>query len=221
MTLLVHTQPVLMWLPVLISLVILLGAIYYSPWKQLIAKSIRLHLFVGFTLSLGLFWNWVGVNVYDIYAIHPLLITTAVFLFGLPLSLVLGAGALLVMHGIGGIYWENIGFHYLGSVVTPAMVTGGVLWLIARIHVQNLFIYTLGGSFFGSMLAVIATGIVCLLMLWLSQSTLLWTTWDNAYLFLMLTFPEGFCNGAIISTLTVLRPDLVKTYDDRFYLDGQ
>lgn len=41
---------------------------------------------------------------------------------------------------------------------------------------------------------------------------------DNSHLFLLLAFPEGFCNGALMSTLAVLAPEMVKTYDHDFYL---
>ena len=43
--------------------------------------------------------------------------------------------------------------------------------------------------------------------------------WFNYHpLVLLLTFPEGFLNGAVISALTVFYPDIVKTYDDVRYL---
>ncbi len=220
MTLLVHTHPFLFWLPS-ISFMVLLWALVTAPWRQLGNQLIRLHLFVGSIIALGLFWSWLAVNVRDIYAVHPLLITTLVFVFGIRLALVAGMGALLVMHLLTASPWETIAFHYVVSVLTPVLVTGGVLWCINKVHWQNLFIYTLGGSFIGGMATQIVSGGVCLLLLWVSNSTLLWPVWDNAYLFFLLAFPEGFCNGAIVSTITVLRPDLVKTYDDDFYLDGK
>ncbi len=220
MILLVHTQPFLFWFPA-ISFMVLLWALMTAPWRQLGNPLIRLHLLVGSTIALGLFWSWLAVNVRDIYAVHPLLMTTLVFVFGLRLSLVAGTGALVIMHLLTASPWENIAFHYLVSVLTPVWVTGGILWLINKIHWQNLFIYTLGGSFIGGMVTQLASGGMCLLLLWVSNSTLLWPVWDNAYLFLLLAFPEGFCNGAMVSTVTILRPDLVKTYDDDFYLDGK
>jgi uncharacterized membrane protein len=94
------------------------------------------------------------------------------------------------------------------------------LYFIDKLRIQNLFVYILGGGFFGSMLTVILTGVVALMTLWVSGSSLQFPVFDNVYLFAMLTFPEGFINGAIITALTIVRPDLVKTYDDKFYLDG-
>lgn len=161
------------------------------------------------------------MNVHNLYKVHPILISSAVFIFGLRLSLLLGLGSLSIMHLITHIPWANLGLHFLTSVLTPALVTTSVLLLIARLRVQNLFLYTLGGSFLGSMLAVLISSGISIFILWAGQSTLLWPAIDNGYILLLLTFPEGFCNGAIVSTLTVLRPDLVKTYNDNFYLDGK
>lgn len=221
MFILVSTQTALIWLPSIISLAVLLWAAITAPWRQLFAKSIRQHLFSSAIIALGLFWSWIGVNVNDIYKIHPLLITSVVFIFGFRFSLLIGAGALIIVHSLVMPFWMTIGYHYLVNVLVPALLAAGVLLAIARMHIQNLFLYTLGGSFFGSMLTALTMGCTSILILWLIDSTLFLPVWDNAYIFALLMFPEGFSNGAIISSLTVLRPDLVKTYDDDFYLDGK
>ena len=221
MFILVSTQALLIWLPSSISLAALLWAVTTAPWRQLLAKSIRQHLLFGALIALGVFWSFVSVNVNQVYSIHPLMITSVVFIFGLRFSLLIGALSLLVTHSVSLPHWGTLGYHYLINVVTPALVSAGVLLVIARLQIQNLFLYTLGGSFFGSMLAALSVGGVSLLSLWLADSTLFLPVWDNAYIFALLTFPEGFSNGAIISSLAILRPDLVKTYDDDFYLDGK
>lgn len=90
--------------------------------------------------------------------------------------------------------------------------------LIARSRIQNLFLYTLGGGFIGGMLSWIGSAIFAVLLLWVSQAAFMPDVWENAWMFFLLTFPEGFCNGAIVSCMAVLSPHLVKTYDDDFYL---
>jgi len=37
----------------------------------------------------------------------------------------------------------------------------------------------------------------------------------------LLLFPEGFINGMLTSAVTLYAPDLMKTYDDAFYLRPQ
>jgi uncharacterized membrane protein len=39
-------------------------------------------------------------------------------------------------------------------------------------------------------------------------------------LIFLVMFSEGFINGMCVSALAVFYPDWVKTFDDRFYLDG-
>ena len=221
MFILVSIQPLLIWLPCLLSLCILLWTLLTSPWRYLFSEPSRQHLFFAASLVLGLSWATLSVDVNQLYSVHPLIITSAVFIFGLRFSLIMGGLALLITHAISLHFWENIGYHYLVNVVTPALISVFILYAIDKLRIQNLFIYILGGGFFGSMLTVILTGVVALLALWISGSSLQYPVFDNVYLFAMLTFPEGFTNGAIITALTVVRPDLVKTYDDKFYLDGR
>lgn len=221
MNLLAHTHALTFLLPGTIGLLFFLWALKSAPWRALLTNGARLHLYLGFTLGLSFFWSWLTVNVQSIFQVHLLLITTMVFIFGLRLSLIAGAAATLLMHLLLHNPWQNMGFHYFINVLTPVLISRSILHFISKIRVQNIFIYTLGGGFLGSMISVLGTGLMAIVTLWLSHSTLVWPTLDHSYLFLLLLFPEGFSNGAIISTLTILKPDLVKTYDDSFYLDGK
>ena len=220
MFILVSIQPLLIWLPSLLSMCILFWAILTAPCRYLFAEHIRQHLFFASSLILGLFWAALSVDGNQSSSVHPLIITASVFIFGLRFSLVMGGIALVLTHWISLPSWGNIGYHYLVNVITPATVSVLILYFIDKLQIQNLFVYILGGGFFGSMLTVILTGVVALITLWVSGSSLQFPVFDNVYLFAMLTFPEGFINGAIITALTIVRPDLVKTYDDKFYLDS-
>ena len=87
---------------------------------------------------------------------------------------------------------------------------------------KNLFVFMLGGGFLGGMLTVQGMALSGLLYVGLFGPDPLWViAWDNYYLSWLLMFPEGFMNGAFITVLAVMKPDLVKTYDDGAYLgDG-
>lgn len=218
MNLLVHIHPLSFWLPDVIAMAFVFWALINAPWRSLMLVGTRMQLFFATIVMLAVVWSFLVVNVYDIYQIHPLLISGVTLIFGIQLALVIGAAASIFMHVLTSMPWENIGFHYCVNVIVATLVCYLVLALIQKVRIQNLFVYLLGGSFLGSMLAVVVTGGVAVLFLWVSGSTLLWTALDHSYLFLMLTFPEGFINGAIITMLVVLRPEWVKTYDDGFYL---
>ena len=217
----VHNNPWHFWLSDLLGLIIIFFAIALAPWKSLIQTSVRLHLALASVLILGGFWSVLTVDVFDVFSIHPALMTATVIVFGLRIALIIGATAIVWMHLLSGAPWENIGWHYMVNIAAPAMTSRFILSLIDRMRIQNIFIFILGGGFFGSMIAAFTMGATALVLLYLSDSVLFQSLIDNAYLFLLLAFPEGFMNGAIVTTLTVLKPELVKTYDDRFYLDGK
>lgn len=221
MNLLIHTDPWSFWLPNGLSLLVILGAMYCAPWRELGARSIRLHLLLAVMLVLGMFWAWVGVNVHGIYTIHPVLMSVVVVIFGLRLGFLAGLGALLWMHLLGGNPWENLGWHFMVNVAVPAVACRLLLYGIHKAHIQNLFVFLLGGGFFGGVLSALFVGASAVSLLWAAQSSLLLTVLDNGYLFFLLMFPEGFINGALVTTIAVLSPDLVRSYNDDFYLDGK
>lgn len=208
------------WLPaVVISLLALAVAAVVAPWRQLFADSHRQHAFWAAAVGLALLWQ-LKVNVLNVMGLHPLLMMSILMIFGAPLALWVGALALLV----GLIFHTQplpmLAVHFALGVLAPVLAGVLVLKVIDRLNIKNLFVYMLGGGFIGAMVSVQAMAVASALYVWLlGPEPLQLIFFDHYYLTLMLIFPEGFINGALISTLTVLAPDLVKTYDDRRYLD--
>jgi uncharacterized membrane protein len=135
--------------------------------------------------------------------------TTVYLIFGWQLALVAGSIAGLVLLTVGT--WQAVALpvNLALVVLVPVAVTMAVLASANRLRRTNLFVYMLGVGFLGSMLALMAS-------LW-AGTMLLDPSLDHA-LVMLLTFPEGFLNGALISALTVFYPDIVRTYDDVRYL---
>ena len=80
----------------------------------------------------------------------------------------------------------------------------------------------LGAGFGGGLLAALAMALAALALLWLSgQQDWVTAALANWPLIFLLMFPEGFINGMIVTTLTVFYPDLVKTFDERHYLEDR
>ncbi len=218
MFLLVHTQPLIMSVLLSLSAIILVISGITVNWKRLYGVPVRLHLFIALFLALGFFWCFISIPVNKVLLVHPIFVTSIALIFGFRLSLLFGALALLVSHVAESLYWENYGFHFLTGVCVPVLVTFLVHKLIQRIKLKILFFYTLGVGFIGGMLSIVGAGLSSLALLWVFDSTLYWPALDHIYLYLLLAFPEGFCNGVIVSSLTVLKPDLLKTFDEDFYL---
>jgi len=219
MTLLVHTQPFTFLVLFMVFFLACGWSLLTAAWDKLATAPIRLHLAGSAIIALGVFWSLVSIKVNDVLSIHLSLITSVVLVFGFRFSLVIGALALAILHLLSHAPWENYGLHFIVSVLTPALVTIGFLQVIKRIPLKILFFYTLGAGFIGGMLSMVAVGVASYVLLALFDSTMYWPIKDHFYLFLLLAFPAGFCNGMIISSLAVLRPDLVKTFDEKFYID--
>lgn len=210
------------WMPaVVISLLSLGWAALVAPWRQLLAENYRQHAFWAAAVGLGLFWQ-LQVDVLQVMALHPLLMMSVVMVFGCALGLWVGAFALLVGMFFQPQPWPMLAVQFCLDVLVPGLAAAAVLQLIDRLPFKNLFVYMLGGGFLGGMFTVQCMAVASWLYVWLlGPEPLLVIVSDHYYLSLLMMFPEGFMNGALMSTLTVLAPDLVKTYDDHRYLDGK
>lgn len=218
MNLLVPLPEPLFWLCFVCGGALAFWAAITAPWRKLAAVSARQHLWFGACAALGISWAYMGVTVLQIFRLHPMLVTVLTLVFGFRLAILCGAGALLVTLVLGNGSGQALPFNWLLGVVLPALITLSLLRLVARLRIQNLFLYTLGVGFAGGLLTPPAIALVSFVVLWGFQPFFLPIYTDNMYLLFLFTFPEGFMNGMITSALAVMAPHLVKTYDDDFYL---
>lgn len=205
-----------------LGLVLFLTATITAPWRALAAEPLRQHTFFFCCLGLGAFWL-LQVEIREVLAFHPLLITVTTMLFGLRLTLVAGAAALAVQHlliqltHLTGV-WQALPIEYLLQVGVPALWTWLIIGLVNRLSFKNPFTYFLGAGFFGAGLGIQAMTLTALLLFWLTGAELLFDVLVEHYLVtVLLMFPEGFINGTLATLLTVLHPDLLRTYRDDWF----
>ena len=187
---------------------LLLLALVRAPWRQLMARNERMNALGVAIVTLPLLWS-MSPELPGGEKLHLLGMTTVTLLFGWQLALLVGVVASGVMWVVGNWELMALPLNLLLIVVVPVTVSAAVLEAANRLRRTNLFVYMLGVAFAGSMLAFGAS-------LWVA-SLLLGTELDHA-LVMLITFPEGFINGAVVSALTVFAPQLVRTYDDERYL---
>ena len=223
-----------------LCLLLMLGfvvvCLFKSPWRQLAAEQQRQHLFFAAILALSLIWL-LRVTLVGIIAFHPLLITVTTMVFGFALTLIIGVAALVLQvlyrlalhlgHADWYSYWlaldvRNLPVDFCTSVLVPAAWAKAVLWLVNRIRFKNPFTYFLGVGFFGAMTGCLVMGASawCLFFVTGNQAHQL-VLEENFFVFLLIAFPEGFINGTLATALTVLAPDLVRTYRDDWFIDGR
>lgn len=233
MNLLLPPGSLLFWLASCIGLPVLVLAIVNAPWRQVLSSQTRQHALFASILSLALLWL-LQVKVQDTLAIHPMLMTVVAMVFGWSLATVIGALALVVLEiyqipfnalrfdwyvAVSQFNLSALPVDFCLSVIVPVGWAWCMLWVVDRWKFKNPFTYFWGVGFFGAMLSCVWLGLAALLLFWISGSEIqLATVQEHFILFVLMTFPEGFVNGLIATVMTVLYPDLVKTYRDDWYL---
>lgn len=202
-----------------LSLILVLIALFFAPWRALRAEASRQHCLCATILLLVGFWM-LGVRLSDAgVTIHVLGITAVVVLFGWSLAVIAGciAQCCLVLLGLADVY--SLGVNIILGVVVPASVSRLTLIYIEQLSFSNLYTYMLGGGFIGAILSVIVSALLLIGLSFLPGAQVLQESLENItpYLFL-LAFPEGFLNGTIVTAVTVFAPDLVRTFNgDKYY----
>lgn len=209
------------WLAALLSVITLGMALVIAPWKLLQSKQERQHAVFAAIVLLALFWQ-LQLEVRETLLLHPIAMNVVVMVFGSALALIIGAAALVLGHLLGGPSWTLLPFEYLIMVMVPVAVVSGLLTLISRVPKANMFFYLFGAAFFGAVPTLLAVGVVAWLYLQVfAEPHLQQVFTDHSYLLLLMMFPEGFINCSVATVVTVLRPDLVRTFDDHRYLDDK
>ncbi len=214
----IYPGTALLWFCLIASGGLLLIAFLLTPWRAFLAVRDRSLMWLGYWLVVSFVWL-LKIPLAGILAMHLTVLTAAVFIFGWALTLLIGALALLAGQLLQPLPWYTLPVNFWLGVAMPVAASWLVQQFIARVPVNNLFMFILGGGFAGSIFTVFVTLLASLFWYWLfSLDSLLVTLSDHAWLYVMSIFPEGFIGGAVLSTVTVLKPDLVKSYDDDRYL---
>lgn len=200
-----------------LALLALSVAAWQAPWRALLAVGSRQHVFFAGVFSLVVLWAMAFHPAPGI-TLHYLGMTTASLLFGWALASVAGALALLVLVLLQQASLEALPVTWLLTAVVPALTVSGLLWLLERSRVRNLFVFLLGVGFAGAMVTTLALAVSGLAVLALAgQQAMVDDALAHAPLLLLLLFSEGFLNGAATSTITVYWPHMVRGFnEDRF-----
>lgn len=219
MFVLIYPGTALMWFSTISACLIMLLIVLFAPWRAFFSVSQRVLLWLFYAFSLASVWL-LEVKVADVFSVHLSMMTAAVFLFGFRLAILAGVFGLFAHQLVSPFMWDVLGLNFLLTVVMPAVGTYIALKIVALVPINNLFVFILGGGFFGAILSVLVTVASGLALFGIFNAwSLTVVIKDHLWLYGMSLFPEGFINGAIVSTTTVLWPHLVKTYDDHRYLD--
>lgn len=206
----------------LLGLVLFVVSVVYAPWRALVYKNERQHVFycaiIAMFLMMQLQLPWA-----DSLHLHFLCINTLVVVFGWSLAIFIGGAAEIL-----SFCWDKqygfanglvVGWDFCVSVVVPASVAHLTLQRILRADSKNLFIFLFGTGFFGSILSLLVSLVSGLLLLAVAgQWELLGKLYNEGLIIALHAYGEGFINGMIITAITVYFPGLVRAFDEDKYL---
>ncbi len=191
-----------------------------APWKLLHRNLMEPVYISAIMLLIGLWW--MKAESQTGLGLHFLGITSMVLIFGWRLALVGTAAALLTLTAFDRYDWMSLGVNGLITVVMPVLLASRLHAFIYRAFPKHYFIYVIVSAHFASM-AVMAAVVACsALLLWLVGAYPLDRITSDYLVFLPIAMlPEGFLNGATLSMLTAWKPEWVRSFDDRDYIDGK
>ncbi|MFW6379464.1 MAG: energy-coupling factor ABC transporter permease [Guyparkeria sp.] len=192
-----------------------------APWQALRADPIRIHLVLIAIVFLVGMWS-LSATLMPGLTLHLLGVATVTLVIGLELTLIAGLIAAIASALIFGDGLAIAGWTFLLSAALPAAITYGITRVSQRLLPPNFFIYLFIGVFLSAVLGALAHGggtALVILALGLYDVDIVW----NNYLRILplLAFPEGVINGMLMTALALVTPQLVISFDDHRYIDGQ
>ena len=199
-------------------LLFVLIAIWQAPWRALINVTYRQHALMVALVVLCLLGSF-RFEVMPGLHFHPFLITTVTLVFGWSFCLLVGALTMVILAAVGSGIWQTLPLDWLFTVLIPASITLALLNALRWVPTRNLFVYLLGLGFFGTLFTTLVN--CCLLLLFFYSvypTGMAEKLWQHFEFVVPLLYSEGFINGMLVTSITVFKPDLVKTFDDERFL---
>jgi uncharacterized membrane protein len=211
------------WLQIL-TWVLFAPLIVWQAWGagwRLLHRNALEHVFIGAVALLTGLW-WLKVQSLAGLELHFLAISAMVLVFGWRLAMVGGATSLIALTALGSHDWASLGANGLLTVVLPVVLAARLHALVYHWFPKHFFVYVIVAAHFTSMLVIATTMLTGGVMLWMLD-IYPWSRIVNDYLIFLpiAMLPEGFLNGAIMTMLAAWKPEWVRSFDDKDYIDGK
>lgn len=206
------------WLVMALTVV---WAIKTAPWYKIDSDRGAQHVWLAMIVILFFVWQF-GAHLDNGINFHFLLMSLAALMFGPQFAIL---GMVLAVIGVtfySGLGWHAIGINALLLGVVPVAITWFMYRLGAKFLEANFFVYIFYNGFLaaamGSAISLVLTGWV----LMLNQVYTPATMEESFWLYIpLLSAPEGFLNGMLVTVLILLKPHWVATFHDDIYLKGK
>ena len=208
------------WLITAFYLLALGLAFRLAPWRWLRNNEL-LHVFLGACVALILLWS-IKADVNPGLSFHLLGVTSLTLMFGWSLGVIAATIALLGVSLNSGAGWDSFALNGLLLGVVPATLTQVVLVVVRSLLPKNFFIFVLVNGFLTAGLVMLVTGYLAVGLLTLSGFYQLQELEESFMPFFpLMSMPEAFLNGWVMTVLVAYRPNWVYSFSDELYLKGK
>ncbi|MEJ2762779.1 energy-coupling factor ABC transporter permease [Photobacterium sp. MCCC 1A19761] len=210
------------WLQVagyLIWLVVMLLSFPREFWPKFRHEKDYQHLVLATVVILFMLWG-LRAGIADGLQVHFLALTVLALSHGWQIAALIGSASTVLMAALGFVAWPDIGLYVLTGVMFPAMFSFAVFLLSYRFLTRHLFVYIFVAAFLnGALTMAVHLLLTSGWMYWSGEYS--WAYIVDNYLSLLplLLFPEALLNGMATTLLVVYKPEWVRTFADRDYLD--
>lgn len=211
------------WLHVaatVLFILLLAKAVHGAPWRQFRNREL-LHVFLGSCVFLLLIWS-LKAGIKPGFTFHLLGATLFTLMYGWEIALIAIA---LVLSGSalsGFIEWQAYAVNALVMGAIPVLFSYAVLRLAVWYLPHHFFVYVLVNAFFCAGLAMALTVLTAsLLLVTLGPYSFEVVRRDYLAFLPFMIFGEGFMTGMLITGMALMKPEWLRTFDDRRYLAGK
>jgi len=212
--------PVSWWTLAILDIAVLLWAIRMAPWRGLIDSGL-FHVYGAACVAAWLTWS-LSTPADAGFVWHLSGMVSLTLVFGWPLALLAGALALLGVHGAGLNDWAGWVPTFMVSVVLPASLAQGLLWLARARLPRHFMIYVFVNAFLAGGLSAFLVALASAGLLLLGTDVA-WARLESTYIryLPLMFFPEAMFNGLLMTVLVAYKPDWVRSFSDHDYLAGK
>jgi uncharacterized membrane protein len=178
------------------------------------------HFFYALLFGVFLLWS-AQASVKDGLALHLLMATALTQLLGWSLALLFGVIVTSLLVITQQISVENLPSFLLFTVIIPIALSQLLYMGVYQLLPKHLFIYLFVGVFISAAI-VGSIHLTCHAFYQLHLGRYDWQTIvDNYYAFsFLLAFPEALLNGLFMTIMVVFKPEWVRQYSDKDYLQN-
>ena len=203
------------------AVLVLLWALKTAPWHKVKGDAVAQRVFGVTAILIYAIWS-VKASIGPGLGFHFLGATVVTLMFGWQFALLLFALVIAVLTQMGGAGWDAWGANLMTLAAVPVAVTWVALLLSYRHLPRHFFVYTFLNAFLvGALSMIVSVLVLSVVLVW--GDVISWARLSYQFLPMlpMMSAPEAFLNGFIMTILIVNRVEWVSTFTDEQYLKGK